>query len=43
MYPPERPYTPGAKIFALAVADKVVDTEVNEEMDARSTIAHTAK
>jgi len=41
MQPPERPYTPVAEIVAMA--DKVADAEVDEEMDGRSTNAHTAK
>jgi hypothetical protein len=41
MHPAERPYTPLAEI--MVVADKVADAEVDEETDARSTNAHTAK
>jgi len=41
MHPPEQPYTPVAEIVAMA--DEVVDAEVDEETDARSTNGHTAK
>jgi hypothetical protein len=41
MHPPEQHYTPMAE--TVAVADQVVDTEVDEETYARSTKAQTVK
>jgi len=43
MHPPERPHTHIADIVAMAMADQVADAEVDEETDARSTNANTAK
>jgi len=45
MRPPDRPYTPVTEIMgvAKAVVDEVAGKEVDEETDARSTNAHTAK
>jgi hypothetical protein len=43
MCQPERPNTPMADIVAVAMVDEVVEEDVEEETDARSTDAHTAK
>jgi hypothetical protein len=45
MHPPERTYNPVAEIVALEdeVVDGLPDSVVDDETDARSTNAHTAK